>query len=452
MSTSQLFDDNMYRYQEPQSSYWEATAGDLGVEAQPLEGDASCEVAIIGGGYTGLSAGYHLARDHNVDTRVLEAGHIGWGASGRNGGFCSMGGSMLELDSLLSRFGTDNVRHYYQVQGEAVELVRQLITDENIDTPMQGDRELEIAHSARAFSEACETAEKQSKLLGIDTETYSADEFRERFCDSAEQFGAASVKPTFGLHPLRYAKGLARAAAGRGAVIHPHTAVREWSNSDGWHRLATDAGTLRARKVVLATNGFLQEDLHQQFSGRILPIISAIVVTRPLSADELAAHRWTTECPAFNTRPLMNYFRLLPDKRFMFGGRGHSTGDVAGSERNFTQLIERLRLQWPEWRKADIDYRWHGFICATRRLTPCVGRLQDDPSVFFGFGYHGNGVNNSNWTGKQIADWIGSGDKNFPDSLPVIMQGLSNRFPLAGLRLRYLQAALTWKRFRDWTS
>lgn len=88
MSVSKrLYHENMYRFAEPEPSYWEATQGDTVLGAEPLTRDEQCEVAIIGGGYTGLSAAYHLCRDHKVDVRVLEAGHIGWGASGRNGGF-----------------------------------------------------------------------------------------------------------------------------------------------------------------------------------------------------------------------------------------------------------------------------------------------------------------------------------------------------------------------------
>ena len=105
-----LYDDNMYRYGEPQPSYWEATAGSEPVAANPLSGSDSCDVAVIGGGYTGLSTAYHMARDYQLDVRVLEAGHIGWGASGRNGGFCCVGGSKLSLDQELSGFGVKNVR------------------------------------------------------------------------------------------------------------------------------------------------------------------------------------------------------------------------------------------------------------------------------------------------------------------------------------------------------
>ena len=90
-----LYDNAMYRFGTPEPSYWEATAEPAPFDSSPLSGNEHCEVAIIGGGYTGLSAAYHLARDHHIDVRVLEAGHLGWGASGRNGGFCCIGGDGL---------------------------------------------------------------------------------------------------------------------------------------------------------------------------------------------------------------------------------------------------------------------------------------------------------------------------------------------------------------------
>jgi len=367
MSTTRLFDDNMYRFGEPQRSYWEATSTDLPDVGEPLQGDASCEVAVIGGGYTGLSAAYHLAKNHQVDVRVLDAGHIGWGASGRNGGFCSMGGSFFDIEELIRHFGIDAARQHYAVQRDAVELVRDLVTRENIDARMQGDGELELAHSARAYSHARRMGEVFREQIGVPTEIYSADEVRERYCDAAFQHGGTLQRPTFGLHPLRFAKGLAAATARRGASLHPHSEVLEWTRDGSHHCLATASGTLRARIVVYATNGFLPENLHGRFAGVTLPLISAIVVTRPLTDDELAAHHWKTETPVFNTRPLMNYFRLLPDRRFMFGGRGHSTGDAAGSEQNFGRLIAAFQRQWPEWRHASIDYKWHA-CDATRAL------------------------------------------------------------------------------------
>jgi glycine/D-amino acid oxidase-like deaminating enzyme len=448
-----IYHDDMYRFGHPEPSYWEATQGDAELQAEPLKNDEQCEVAIIGGGYTGLSAAYHLCRDHQVDARVLEAGHLGWGASGRNGGFCSIGGSSLDIDDMIRRYGLDETRKYYGSQVEAIKLVAGIIQAENIDTPMQGNAELNVACTPKAFAEVRHYVENRERLLGLNASVLTREEFREQYFDFPDLAGASTLRPTFGLHPMRYLRGLAAAAEKHGAFLHPHSEVLDWSNDGACHVLATRGGTLRARYVVLATNGFTPEHLNPAFHGRTLPLISAIVVTRPLSDDELAAHAWQTESPAITSYDLLNYFRLLPDKRFMWGGRGSSSGEPAGTRKNYEALIARLYEVFPEWRNIEIEYRWHGLVCLTRRLTPAIGRLKDDPTVFFGFGFHGNGVNTATWTGQKISDWIGGsriGDRRSPIDLPAPVRGLSERIPIPALRLYYAQARIAMFRFTDW--
>ena len=456
MNPARIYADDMYRFAEAQPSYWEAIESGKPSIGSRLAGSETCDVAIIGGGFTGLSAALHLARDHSADVRVLEAGHIGWGASGRNAGFCCIGATLLDIKQQISRVGLEQTRRYYQAQVEAVELVRELGVDENIDLQIVGDSELDVAHSKSAFKHVKDHAAEQRDVLGLDTRVFSAEEFRERFYDSTEQFGAAQIRPTFALNPLRYTRGLAEAAIRRGAVLHPHSEVINWHKEDGWHVLATAEGSLRARRVILATNGFAAENLSRDLAGRPLPLISAMVVTRPLTDDELAAQRWQCSEPAVSSRILLNYFRMLPDRRFVFGGRGVSRGDPDGARRTFAMIQRRLGEIWPAWKDVEIDYRWHGFVCFTRDRKPAIGVMDDDPSIFYGFAYHGNGVNTATWTGKQLANWIGAGGTasadHVPQEIPALMRGLPRKFPIPRLRRRYLQGALTWYRFVDWLS
>lgn len=447
-----LYHPDMYRFDRAEPSLWEADAPAARLPGSPLAGDERCEVAVIGAGYTGLSAALHLCRDHHVDVCVVEAGHVGWGASGRNAGFCGIGGTSLSPPEMAARYGLEATRRYYRSQVEAIELVRQIIDEEGIDARLQGDVELEVAPTRAAFRRLAEHAGMQRKRLGIDTQVVPAEEFRRRYFDSSELRGAVLQRPAFALDPLRYLRGLAAAAASQGAVLRPHSEVLSWRKSGRDHVLSTAGGTLRARSVIVATNGFMPEQLHPALHGRSLPMISAIVVTRPLSSDELAAHGWQTRNPAITSRRILNYYRLLPDRRFLFGGRGHSSGSEDGAERTFRDLAGRLGSLWPQWRGVPIEYRWHGLICITRRLAPSLGRLDEDPTVLLAYGFHGNGVNTATWSGKLLAEWLagsGSREDGAPASLPLVCRGISPRFPAASLRLRYLQARLALFRMQD---
>jgi glycine/D-amino acid oxidase-like deaminating enzyme len=445
-----LYHDDMYRFAEPQPSWWEASAPDERPAAPPLQGDATCDVGIIGGGYTGLSAALHLAREHGIEARVLEAGHLGWGASGRNAGFCGIGATSLSLSQMLRRHGIEDTRRFYRSQVAAIELVRALIEEHGIDAEVTGDAELEVAHTQRAFEHLRQHATLQREVAGIDNEILEPGEFAERYFRPAVNHGAVVQRPSFMLHPLRYLRGLARAATAAGARLHSSSEVIEWRREGGQHVLVTRTGALRCRRVIVAANGFTPEHLHASFRGRPLPMISAIVVTRPLTADELAAQSWRTHNGAITSKHILNYFRLLPGNRFLFGGRGHSTGDRAGAARNYAALERELARLFPAWRDVPVEYRWHGLICITLRLTPCIGRLDDGSGVWFAFGYHGNGVNTATWAGRELAAWLHAGDRApYPDSVPAMLRGLSPRFPAAALRLTWLQARLALFRVQD---
>ncbi|MEM9279101.1 MAG: FAD-dependent oxidoreductase [Pseudomonadota bacterium] len=448
-----LFDNSLYHYEEPQPSWWEASVDDQRVDGEAFDGNENCEVAVIGGGYTGLSAAYHLAKDYNLDVRVLEAGHIGWGASGRNGGFCCMGGTMLSVQKQIRKFGIEETRKFYRAQAEAVELVRHIASDENIGFDEQGDGELVVAEKPGHCRELEEECKLKQNMLGLDCSMISKEAFREQGYDAPHQHGAILEKPGFALHPLKYCLGLGEAAKRKGAKLHPHSEVIAWYKQDGKHVLETAAGgTLIAENVIVACNGFMPEKLNKGIAGRALPLQSQIIVTRPLTDGELAAHNWKMESPAINSRNVYFYYRMLPDRHFLIGGRGDFQGTKEGAEMTAEKLRQSMVELWPEWREVEIEYSWRGFVCFTSALRPAIGRLPEDPSVYFGFGYHGNGVNNATWTGRELARWLaGNNDRTnpVPTHLPAIMRGMTPKFPFPSFRRYYAMAGVGWHRFKD---
>ncbi len=448
-----LFHSSLYQFDQPQPSYWEASAGESRYAAAPLEGEQKCDVAIIGGGYTGLSAALHLARDYQVDVCLLEAGHIGWGASGRNGGFCTMGMTKLTLARQLKKFGVEETRAFHQSQADAVNLVRALGEDEEIDFLAQGDCEYTVAESPAHLAAMEKQAEIQQTLLGLDVEVVSRGEFAEVGYDAPHQHGAIALRPSFGLHPLRYTLGLAAAAERRGARIHAHSEVKSWRKHNGRHLLQTANASLEAERVILTGNGFMPEQLHAGVRGRPLPLQSAIVVSRPLGDDELRQKRWFTENPTINSKHMFFYYRLLSDNRFLLGGRANHVGDPQGAEQTYAELKRSIARMWPQFADLEYTHQWRGLVCFAMNFRPSIGRMPEDRSVYFAYGYHGNGVNSATWSGRELARWLAgseSGNSLLPKHLPGIVRGRPPKFPLASLRRQYLRAGLGFYKMLDW--
>ena len=439
----------MYDGSVPAESYWEESASALTRSEGALASEETCDVAIIGGGFTGLSTALHLVRDYGVDVRLLESGHIGWGASGRNGGVCGLAATKLSIHALVKRYGLEQAKRFYNSQLEGISLVGSLAADEGIDCERRGEGIFEVAHQPSRAQGFESYAEDLKNICGVDAAIYSREDFREIGHDSTEQFGAILVKSGFGIHPLKFAVGLGEAAVRWGAKLHPNSKVIEWHRDAGAHYLFTDGGRIKASRVVVATNGYTEDDLHPGFDGVTLPAISNIVTTRVLTAEERARQHWHTENPVCNTRTLVFYYRMLPDGRFLFGARGDLDGHPRSAARMRRWMIRRLGEVFPGWKDIPITHFWRGLVCVTRRLTPCVGRLEDDASVWFGFGYHANGVNTAPWVGMTLAKNIAGSNTRQLD-LPAPLAGMSPRFPLPRLRLWALRAAYNYYKYQDW--
>ncbi len=402
-----------------------------------LDGACRAEVAVIGGGFTGLNAAITLA-SAGASVIVLEAEHPGWGASGRNGGFCCLGGSKASDATLESRHGAGAAQAWAETEVAAVRHVTGLIDAHGWEVDRHSRGETLLAHTPRKFAALRARAKATEAELGVKVDLHGKDDLAALGL-GGPWHGAMTVPVGFALNPRKYHSGLARAAAGAGAALCAHSPVTALSrHGDGW-QLTTPGGTVTAGRVILATNGYSHEDLPPWMRARTLPAQSSVIVTRPLSEDEQREAGWWSAQMAYDTRFLLHYFRLLPDGRFLFGTRGGvsaSPAALAGSARRARRDFERM---FPAWATVETPYCWSGLVCLTATLTPFVGPVDDSGRVFAAFGYHGNGLALSRKAGRAVAD-LATGHAA-ADALPAPMRGPLRRFPLAPARRLGLRAA-----------
>lgn len=415
-------------------SWWRASAPDWS-DPPGLEGDLFSEVAIIGGGYAGLACAIRLA-ELGIKAAVLDAAPIGWGASGRNGGIVGLESHKLSHAALVRRCGADEVARYTAAQLAGLHRLRAFCADHDI--PVQGEGEVLLAHSARAFRKLGAAGASQGLTI---------DEVQPSSTTDMRRFGGVRIRPGFGVHPLRLVRALADHARALGVRVFPRSEVVDWQRCGDAHRLVTGRGTMQADRVVVATNGFTPDGLHKGMDGRAVPVISNIAVTRVLTAGERARHPWLADDPVADTRNLLVYLRMLPEGRLLFGMRG----DLTGADRNATGMqlavAQRLATCFPGWAGIDIDHFWRGPICANASYMPAIGVMAGDPHVFHAFGWHGSGVNGAQVGGRLLAEVIAGAPL---ESIPAPFRGRAPRLPFPALRPLYVGAALLQQRAADW--
>jgi glycine/D-amino acid oxidase-like deaminating enzyme len=435
-------------FDTPPPSFWHASAAPLAIPSSPLTGDAAVDVVVIGAGYTGLSTALTLARDYHREVCVLEAGEPGWGASGRNGGFACIGGHKLPYATMIRRYGLDATRMLHDNMRDAVGLVRDTLTFYQIDAGAGADGEVSLAHHPSRMAELRQEQDFLSATFSEKTELLTAAELAARGMGGNHFHGGLRGQVGFGLHPLNYVRGLARAAATAGVRLCSHSQVLLWQETpSGEHVLTTAQGRIAARHVVIACNGYTPEQTLPVLRGRLLPALSNIIVTRPLTHDERAAQGWTTGELAYDTRILLHYFRLLPDGRFLFGGRGGTDSSAAGARLMRAQLTATFNHLFPAWAQVEITHFWQGFVCLSHDLVPYVGPLNDTRTVWTSLAYHGNGVAMASYCGKALADMMAG--RLAPRQLSPVLTRRLKPFPLPAFRPLYLKGAYLWYGWKD---
>lgn len=414
-----IFPDYTYGSGPRDGCWWDET---IASPAWPRpETDLSVDVAVIGGGFTGISAALHLA-ENDVSVAVLEAETPGWGASGRNGGFCCLGGSKLNRTALVRQYGETAARSYEQVERDAVELVAGLLKTHQIKADTHSQGETQLAHSRRAMDRMRRHADgsgvlhEPSDLAGMGL--------------GGMFHGGFTTQTGFALNPRKYLFGLARAAECHGAKLFGNSAVLDIRNIASGFNLHTQTGRIKANTVLICTNGYSSEDIPDWMSGRYMPVQSTVMVTRPLSDAEQTAQGWTSGQMCYDTRNLLHYFRLMPDGRFLFGMRGGLRSSLAAEDAIRRKVVQDFRQMFPAWAGVEVTHLWSGMVCLTRKLMPFVGAVPGQNGMFAGFAYHGNGVAMGTYCGRALARLA----MGRADVLPEPMTAIPGRFPFGRFR------------------
>ena len=442
---SNLYHNDIYNFEKPVNSYWESTI-DTKNKYKTLDKDMNANVVVIGGGYTGLSCALSLAKKYNEDVILLEAGHIGWGSSGRNAGFCCIPPAKMSVKKMFNKYGKDETKKFFQNTIEGSNFTKNTIKEYNIDCDLTGDSNYEVAPHPNYFDEIKKEAETYKKEFGIETKVFSKEEFNEIGHGGNEQYGAMSYKPGFAINPLKFLLGIANAAKNAGVKIFQKSKVIKIEKSKGKFIIISNGSIIKANKVVMATNGFYKDDIFPKLNNMILPVISNIIITRPLTTEEIKSHNFITNNPVLNIRNLLFYYRLLKDNRFLFGARG----DLVGSEKSSLEKSKNMEIQmkkvFPNWNNVNIDFHWRGLIAITTKFSPSIGKIEDD-EIYYSFGYQANGVNTAPWSGNELAKLIVSNSKNL--NISKLYKGLPSKFPFPKLRLFYLKLALAYYKYMD---
>lgn len=425
-------------------SYYAATAAHAQAFAA-LEGDAgACDVAIVGGGLAGLSAAIEL-RDRGFDVILLEANEIGSGASGRNGGQ-AIHGLACDPVSIESQVGLDESRRIFDMSVEALDLIRERCARFAIDCDWR-DGYLGVATSARkarALRASADTlAERYAyPLRWIDKPDLAA-------WIASPRYHAAVHDPRSGhLHPLKYCRGLARAAHALGARLHERSRVTAVEPGRAGALLRTASGaTLRAAQVLLCGNVYLQElgpALAPQLAARIMPVGTYIVCSKSMPAAEADA---LIPCGAAvcDTNFVLDYFRTTVDHRLLYGGRvSYSTStprDLVASMRR------RIAKTFPQLKPVALEYAWGGFVDISMNRAPDFGRLPGHGDrVYYLQGFSGHGLALTGLAGKLVAEAM-DGDASRFDSFSRLKH---RAFPGGrALRTPALVLGMAYHRMRD---
>lgn len=416
------------------NSLWTATANPS-PPCPPLAGDEEADVAIVGGGFTGLSAALHCA-EAGLSVALVEAETPGWGASGRNGGQVNPG-LKEDPDTIEAHFGADMGQRIIRLSGGAADLVFALIERHGIACAgvQPGWVQPVLDRAALATVRArVEQWQRRGQPLRMLSAAETAD-----LLGTDAYIGGMIDERGGNLHPLNYALGLADAALKAGAVLHGDTRATRIETRNGRRIVHCTGGTIAARRVLICTNGYT-DGVAPQSARTVVPIRSVQVATAPLS-DNVRRSILPQGHSASDSRRLLLYFRLDPEGRFIMGGRGAYS--APGTLHQMQKLREVSARLYPQLDGVDWAFQWGGFVAMTADHYPHLSPVGDN--VMSAMGFNGRGVAMATALGKVLADWC-AGTPEAELDYPVTP---TRPIPFHFLRKPAVAATVAWLRLRD---
>ncbi|NIR32505.1 MAG: FAD-binding oxidoreductase [Gammaproteobacteria bacterium] len=383
-------------------SYYAATAVDAPAFPE-LRGEVEADVCIVGGGYTGLSSALHLS-ERGYGVVLLEANRVGWGASGRNGG--QVGSGQRQSQDVLERWlGIEHAHRLWMLAEEAKATVKERIERHGIACGFKPGV-LHVCHKPRHARWWEGYTDKLRSEYGYEHIRWVRPDELHNMLGTRLYHGGVLDLDAGHLHPLNYALGLARAAREAGARIYEGSRVGRY-DANIPTRLETEHGRVKARRLVLACNGYLQR-LERRLAGRIMPINNFVLATAPLG-ETRARSLIRDDVAVVDTKFVVDYYRLSADRRLLFGGGENYTQRFP---RDLKAFVRRYMLRvYPQLADVDIEYAWGGTLAVTRKRLPHFGRLP--PNVFFAHGFSGHGVAMASLAGKLIAEAVAGTAERF---------------------------------------
>lgn len=396
-------------------------------------------MAVVGGGYTGLSVARALAKA-GATVAVLERESAGWGASSRNGGFV-LPGFKRELSAIAGKWGREAAQRLFAESLESITHLESLIEAEGIDCEFRRAGHVTLAENPGEFAALARERDLLHSVACHETRLLDRADITGEI-GSARYIGGLLDESAGSLQPARLLHGLAAAAIRAGASLFSHTQVLKIESRAGGFSVSTSRGTVRSGNIVVATNGYTDAAC-PSLRRRVIPIGSHIIATAPL--DPAASRRIIPHARVLSdSRHLLHYFRLSGDGRLVFGGRAAFRPDRRGADpRAATILLRDMLTVFPEMASIPLEYAWSGNVAFTRDQMPHVGSFNGGFTVG---GYCGHGVAMAIYLGTRVGQHLADRSE-----LPFLA---SLKFPVVPLyngRPWFLPLVGAWYQMLDWT-